>query len=920
MASFTDNPQALGTFNPYVQQLPVEAMVKVGTAKQEQYNQGIQKIQTAIDNIGGLDIAKDSDRAYLQSKINELGNNLKFVAAGDFSDFQLVNSVNGMTGQLVKDSNVVNAVNATSSLRKEQKRKEKAIEEGKSAPENEWLFDTLTSEYLNDSKIGQKYNARYIDYVDVNKKLYEIAKEVGIDETTVQQLYQTDSNGRVLTDANGVPKWNPVMAEKHLKGKDAAKILTAFKNALTPADYRQLSITGRYKGSSYSPEELAEQVTNNYDSNIKSAEGKLQAISIELYKENQKNDKNEELISSLNKQKEYFEEEKESLILSRDKDISTVYENPDQIRASLYTSNYLSKMANSLSSLTEDTKYSVSPLFTITMEQNKFNRELQRDRIADQHWAIEQQQKAADSLYAREKDQLELFLKYGIGTPPKGYKGAKGVKEPINTEDGEFAIVNAVKDDYEQGTYELNEKNAQLTLQFFKEVNPRKKGETEEQYESRLKNAMSYYAKANKESSDPMSGDINTFTARFAAKQLQQWTVDPSSIPYEFRDLVASQFKLTKELNLQKNRITKTREDARKLAEAQGLTVPTEKEIKDNIKGATIKINNKTITLDKQDILDLVDLNPGKFEGRMSVTPAEEKKTKRAADRLFLKYGKDYKQIEKYMYNTNESPMYIPLDLFRASPQMHPSIKKAGDFLYSSNYKKISEIEAKIYAEKGYMKQPISFPLQRGTENKDDVNARLTSVISTYQENLNEEEGFNTEEMIAAALSDKPGAVKFTATPGISNRQPTSYSMTIYGADGKSKKLKIDEDNFTYLSKQPAFVNQQEPLVIQQLKTYGTTGLDGTNNPNAAWFSNSDFVNLKGSNYKVTANFVEDKNNPDLVYFRMFVHQNDGSVKTITYDSPINKINEDGTFNQALDRLPQAIYPATISQLLKTKK
>jgi len=56
MASFTDNTQALSTFNPYIQQLPVDAMVKVGMAKQQQYDEGIQKIQTNIDNIAGLDI------------------------------------------------------------------------------------------------------------------------------------------------------------------------------------------------------------------------------------------------------------------------------------------------------------------------------------------------------------------------------------------------------------------------------------------------------------------------------------------------------------------------------------------------------------------------------------------------------------------------------------------------------------------------------------------------------------------------------------------------------------------------------------------------------------------------------------------------------------------------------------------------
>ena len=45
MASFTDNiPQ----FNPYVQQLPVEAMVSVGMEKQRRYDEGLQKIQSNI--------------------------------------------------------------------------------------------------------------------------------------------------------------------------------------------------------------------------------------------------------------------------------------------------------------------------------------------------------------------------------------------------------------------------------------------------------------------------------------------------------------------------------------------------------------------------------------------------------------------------------------------------------------------------------------------------------------------------------------------------------------------------------------------------------------------------------------------------------------------------------------------------------
>src|SRR5690242_18249763 len=115
MASFTDR---IPEFNPYVQQLPVEAMVKVGMEKQRRYDEGIQRIQTSIDQIAGMDIARDVDKAYLQSKVNQLGENLKGFMAADFSDYQMVNTVTGMTGQIVKDPNIQNAVMSTAKMRK----------------------------------------------------------------------------------------------------------------------------------------------------------------------------------------------------------------------------------------------------------------------------------------------------------------------------------------------------------------------------------------------------------------------------------------------------------------------------------------------------------------------------------------------------------------------------------------------------------------------------------------------------------------------------------------------------------------------------------------------------------------------------------------------------------------------------------
>ena len=72
MASYTD---AIPQFNPYIQQLPVELMMKVGMQKQAQYDQGVQKIQSYYDSIAGMDVIKGPHKEYLQSKLNQLGGN-----------------------------------------------------------------------------------------------------------------------------------------------------------------------------------------------------------------------------------------------------------------------------------------------------------------------------------------------------------------------------------------------------------------------------------------------------------------------------------------------------------------------------------------------------------------------------------------------------------------------------------------------------------------------------------------------------------------------------------------------------------------------------------------------------------------------------------------------------------------------------
>lgn len=335
MASFADK---IPTFNPYVQQLPVEAMAQVGMQKQKQYDEGVQRIQTNIDNIAGLDVANDVDKQYLQSKLDALGNNLKTVAAGDFSNFQLVNSVNGMTNQISKDDNVINAVKSTSWLRKQQAEMEKAISEGKSSQENQWDFGEKANKYLSSTTVGDKFNDRYTQYIDVNKKWMDVMKSLHSDLAEQDVPYARNDDGSINYKQTAA-----AMQRMSKETVSSAKIENALRSSLSPDELNQLSISGRYtfkqfdtpdKLAVYSQTRFGKQIELN-DARIKELDGfcNLNTSNPELQKQGQ------DTIDSLqlkNKQ----------LGIQLNDELEAIKADPEQAKATIYKNGAIEEFAN----------------------------------------------------------------------------------------------------------------------------------------------------------------------------------------------------------------------------------------------------------------------------------------------------------------------------------------------------------------------------------------------------------------------------------------------------------------------------------------------------------------------------------------------------------------------------------------------
>lgn len=272
MASFTD---IIPQFNPYIQQLPVEAMVTVGMEKQKRYDEGIQRIQSQINDVAGLDIYRDVDRSYLQSKLNELGNNLKIVAAGDFSNYQLVNSTGGMVTQISKDAIVQNAVKSTSRLRKELASMEEYRKKGKSDKNNEEFFmDKIVKPYLN---AGIKdangdlvsFSGEFTPYTDITALINENIKSAGLDKTVVQQMYKTDNEGRLLFDPKTkLPIPAKIMTEVEIS-TNAKQVRAIVENVLSRGDVQeQLNIDGWANTRGVSAQSIVDKYKVEYDKKI----------------------------------------------------------------------------------------------------------------------------------------------------------------------------------------------------------------------------------------------------------------------------------------------------------------------------------------------------------------------------------------------------------------------------------------------------------------------------------------------------------------------------------------------------------------------------------------------------------------------------------------------------------------------------
>lgn len=255
MASYVGS---IEKFNPYIQQIPTDAYVKVGMYKQQQYELGVQKVQSTVDQLYGLNIKNAGGRANLQNKVNQLTNALNNHTRTDFSNQDNVAGLISLAAPIYQDQNLIadaaNTQRYDSHLKKSQDAFEKGdMEEGSFAREtvdaNKWLNGPSGGAYTGVDIPNTSTQKDILKRLGIAKdKLFEkndIANDYGIDPD--KQYYIRDE-------------------KKFYNKADLDNYI--MEHVLTSSDRDMLMNKSWYENSGADPKDLQSQVIQTYQSKI----------------------------------------------------------------------------------------------------------------------------------------------------------------------------------------------------------------------------------------------------------------------------------------------------------------------------------------------------------------------------------------------------------------------------------------------------------------------------------------------------------------------------------------------------------------------------------------------------------------------------------------------------------------------------
>ena len=808
MASWTD---VIPQFKPYVEQLPVEAMVKVGMQKQAQYEEGVKKIQAQIDSVSGLDIIKDVDKNYLQSKLDELGSGVRGLAAADFSNFQLVNSVSGMTKQITKDKNVQNAVSSTAHYRKEIQNIDSARKKGKSDKNNEDYFYNDANKWLNDGQVGTTFSDSFSEHTDIMKLIRENVSAAGIDGKYIENVFETDEKGRLRLDKDGHPIPARTMSAETIDS-NADKVRSIVANVLSEGDVKnQIRIDG-WANTRYIPVETIYQ-TFESDYNKREAVNNQRLLSIEalLNSNNLSDEQKKQLIAEQDGIKRDNDNNSKKLNSLKQQSIK----NPDQFKQDYYEDSYVNNLLNGFTTVKIKQEVKDSPLTKVLQweENMNFQRSNENwDRIMDKDASSRAWRTIALSEDSNKREWLKFDAEYKLDPVTGQYVKVETAKKtkPVTTE-------TASEMQSENKGEPIDAEASYRSITFDLKNNAQNKG---------FDLVYTYLNKLNK----GVTKDGKPFTKEEAQKSITAWARANGETPYQFVVRFAGDIKNKSE----KNGIKLSTKDYEAIEEINKLNddVVTRTAVAEDIyrqakndtglrvedyrlEPITVVTGTGTITgipstvnVSVQDQLD--------YATWMSSAVKTSSEQTTAKKRLVEKYG-SIDAFTGIISKYDNEKIGMSLSPSEWSKSVGSRLSKIGK---DPNFKKLQSSLAEKFKKVNVVSDNFSATLSGSDEERKEAKGRLAPLFNVTR--MDEDE----QNKLQAALTEPGSYITYDAYRPTKEGEPWSGKVFLIDTKGNKFSVDVNQANLEIITNRefkPYIENGLEARA--RVSQYGSTNL-----------------------------------------------------------------------------------------------
>lgn len=375
MASFTDNnpPQ----FTPYVAQQPVEAMAQVGMMRQQEFDKGIQTVNSFHSTLLNLPIAKQVTQEYVKEKVGQLNKAVKQSISGDFSDRRLVNQIGGLASQISNDPIVENGVTSTAAIQSGMARlkadQEANAKNGKNPAYNIADYNDKVNSWLSDGKVDTTFNEAYTPYVDIIERAVKLYKEQKPGENVDRDAYYIDESGK--------PQVSPTLRE----GLSPSRLQSVLSLVYQEPDVQaQLAINGRQKYKGHTQETLSKALEVSTNQDLRTIEETIKQLQNKLVIDKTVN------ASAVTTQINELKQQASSLVKEFDENTKILLsENPDALKTKLARQEITSNFINAYAS--EQMKK--SPLWDATMDSLKYELDVAKFALDQEKFKLDVKEK-----------------------------------------------------------------------------------------------------------------------------------------------------------------------------------------------------------------------------------------------------------------------------------------------------------------------------------------------------------------------------------------------------------------------------------------------------------------------------------------------------------------------------------------------